>query len=54
MLELTKTHEVAQRVEQACVIWEAAFATVMMGDDRAIAQVWVAGVAQPAAKSRAI
>ena len=50
VLDLASTPAIAQRVDQASDIWEAAFATVMMGDDRAIAQVWVAGVAQPAAK----
>lgn len=54
VLSLASTPAIAQRVDQASDIWEAAFATLMMGDDRAVAQVWVAGEPQPAASSRAI
>lgn len=54
VLNLASTPAIAQRVNQASDIWEAAFATLMMGDDRAVAQVWIAGVPQPAANSRAI
>lgn len=54
VLNLASTPAIAQRVDQASDIWEAAFATLMMGDDRAVAQVWVAGEPQPAASSRAI
>lgn len=43
VLNLASTPAIAQRVDQARDIWEALFATIMMGDDRAIADVWVAG-----------
>ena len=43
VLNLASTDAIAQRVAQAKDIWEALFATLMMGDDRAIADVWVAG-----------
>ncbi|MGB3243068.1 MAG: guanine deaminase [Sulfitobacter sp.] len=46
VLSLSSTAAIAQRVEQAKDIWEALFATIMMGDDRAIADVWFAGVRQ--------
>ncbi|GAW35943.1 guanine deaminase [Roseovarius sp. A-2] len=42
-LDLVSTPAIAQRSERAGDIWEALFPTIMMGDDRAVAQVWVAG-----------
>lgn len=42
-LDLRSTPAIAQRVRRADGIWDAVFPTIMMGDDRAIAQVWVAG-----------
>jgi len=42
-LDLASTPAIAQRAAQADDIWEAVFPTIMMGDDRAIAGVWVAG-----------
>lgn len=55
VLNLASTPAIAQRVDQAADLWEAVFATLMMGDDRAVADVWIAGVRQPpAAKSPAI
>ncbi|MFO7758334.1 MAG: guanine deaminase [Roseovarius sp.] len=42
-LDLSSTPAIAQRHAQAEDIWNALFPTIMMGDDRAIAQVWVAG-----------
>ncbi len=50
VLDLASTPAIAQRTAQATDIWDAVFATVMMGDDRAIADVWVNGVSrvQPA------
>jgi len=42
-LDLASTPAIAQREGRAEDIWEALFPTIMMGDDRAIAQVWVAG-----------
>lgn len=42
-LDLASTPAIAQRFERAQDIWEAVFPTIMMGDDRAISSVWVAG-----------
>ena len=44
MLDLASTPAIAQRSVRANDIWEAVFPTIMMGDDRAIADVWVNGV----------
>lgn len=43
VLSLDSTPAIAQRHTTAKDIWESLFATIMMGDDRAIADVWVAG-----------
>jgi guanine deaminase len=43
MLDLASTPDIAQRTAQANDIWEALFATIMMGDDRAIHEVWIGG-----------
>jgi guanine deaminase len=43
VLDLASTPAIAQRSERADTIWEALFPTIMMGDDRAIAEVRVAG-----------
>ncbi len=43
VLDLASTPAIAQRAERAEDIWEALFPTIMMGDDRAVAQVYVAG-----------
>ena len=48
ILNLASTPGIAQRADQANNIWEALFATIMMGDDRAIADVWVAGTRREA------
>ncbi|WP_306115512.1 MULTISPECIES: guanine deaminase [unclassified Roseovarius] len=42
-IDLASTPAIAQRHAQADDLWEALFPTIMMGDDRAIRQVWVAG-----------
>ncbi|WP_120499842.1 guanine deaminase [Roseovarius sp. EL26] len=42
-LDLASTPAIAQRANRAEDIWEALFPTIMMGDDRAIKQVWVTG-----------
>jgi guanine deaminase len=42
-LDLASTPAIAQRSARAGDIWTALFPTIMMGDDRAIAQVWIAG-----------
>lgn len=43
VIDLASTPAIAQRAAQARDIWDALFATIMMGDDRAIRAVWVAG-----------
>ncbi|SDK69718.1 guanine deaminase [Aliiruegeria lutimaris] len=43
VLDLASTPAIAQRVARAETIWEAVFPTIMMGDDRAIASVYIAG-----------
>ncbi|MEL6599632.1 MAG: guanine deaminase [Pseudomonadota bacterium] len=44
-LDLASTPVIAQRAARAGDVWEALFPTIMLGDDRAIAQVWIAGEA---------
>ena len=44
VLNLASTPAIAQRVSQATDVWESVFATIMMGDDRAVADVWINGV----------
>ena len=43
VLDLFSTPAIAQRTERAEDIWGALFPTIMMGDDRAVHAVWVAG-----------
>jgi guanine deaminase len=43
VLDLASTPHIAQRSARAGDIWEALFPTIMMGDDRAVRAVWVAG-----------
>jgi guanine deaminase len=43
VLNLASTPAIAQRSAHANSLWEALFPTIMMGDDRAIAAVYVAG-----------
>ena len=43
VLDLTSTPAIAQRASRARDIWEALFPTIMMGDDRAIHAVYLAG-----------
>ena len=47
VLDLASTPAIAQRHARADDIWDALFPTIMMGDDRAIADVWIAGQKQP-------
>ncbi|MBM2576913.1 guanine deaminase [Jannaschia sp. Os4] len=42
-LDLASTPAIAQRAARAEDVWEAVFPTIMMGDDRAVAGVWVGG-----------
>ncbi len=46
VLDLASTPAIAQRAERADDFWEALFATIMMGDDRAVAAVYVEGHAR--------
>ena len=46
VIDLQSTPAIAQRTDRANDIWDALFPTIMMGDDRAIKDVWVAGVRQ--------
>jgi len=46
VVDLASTEAIAQRESRANDIWESIFPTIMMGDDRAIKAVWIAG--QPA------
>ena len=43
VIDLASTPAIAQRAARAEDLWEALFPTIMMGDDRAIAAVWVNG-----------
>lgn len=43
VLDLASTPAIAQRAARAGDVWEAVFPTIMMGDDRAIAQTYIAG-----------
>jgi guanine deaminase len=47
VLDLQSTPAIAQRAARAGDIWEAVFPTIMMGDDRAIEAVWIAGKLVP-------
>ena len=42
-IDLESTPAIRQRANRGENLWEAVFPTIMMGDDRAIAQVWIAG-----------
>lgn len=44
VLDLASTPAIKQRSDNAHSIWDQLFATIMMGDDRAISDVWVNGV----------
>ncbi|MEO0402774.1 MAG: guanine deaminase [Pseudomonadota bacterium] len=43
VLDLHATPAISQRTAHAKDIWDAVFPTIMMGDDRSVADVWVAG-----------
>ncbi|MEM9124388.1 MAG: guanine deaminase [Pseudomonadota bacterium] len=43
VIDLASTPAIAQREAHAGDLWEAVFPTIMMGDDRAIAEVWIGG-----------
>ncbi|ETX14740.1 guanine deaminase [Roseivivax halodurans JCM 10272] len=43
VLDLSSTDAISQRAERARDPWEEVFPTIMMGDDRAVRQTWIAG-----------
>ena len=43
VVDVASTPAIAQRAARAHDVWEALFPTIMMGDDRAVQAVWVAG-----------
>ncbi len=47
VLDLSSTPAIAQRHAEADTIWESIFPTIMMGDDRAISDVFIAGELAP-------
>jgi guanine deaminase len=52
VVDLASTPAIGQAVVRAGDIWEALFPTIMMGDDRAVAAVWVGGKAVARAATR--
>ena len=46
VLDLASTPAIAQRHAEADTLWEAVFPTIMMGDDRAVTETYVAGIAR--------
>lgn len=47
VLDLASTPAIAQRTARASDIWQAVFPTIMMGDDRAVSEVWINGKRRP-------
>ncbi|MBC7739632.1 MAG: guanine deaminase [Candidatus Saccharibacteria bacterium] len=47
VINLASTPVIAQATARAEDIWAAIFPTIMMGDDRAVQAVWIAGQARP-------
>ena len=43
VIDLASTPAIAQRAARAADLWDALFPTIMMGDDRAVREVRVAG-----------
>ncbi len=43
ILDLASTPDIAQREAHAKDFWEAVFPTIMMGDNRAVSEVWIGG-----------
>ncbi|MEX0367345.1 MAG: guanine deaminase [Ruegeria sp.] len=43
VLDLASTPAIDQRSDMASDLWEAVFPTIMMGDDRAVTEVWIGG-----------
>ncbi|MGH1578405.1 guanine deaminase [Planktotalea sp.] len=46
VIDLASTSAISQRYANARNQWDQVFPTIMMGDDRAIAEVWIGGVRQ--------
>lgn len=44
VIDLASTPAIAQAVMRATDLWQELFPTIMMGDDRAVSEVWVGGV----------
>ena len=44
VIDLASTHAIEQATRRAETIWQQLFPTIMMGDDRAIREVWVGGI----------
>ncbi len=53
VLDLASTPAIAQAAARAEDLWQALFPTIMMGDDRAVAAVWVNGAPLPAQRTSA-
>lgn len=51
IVDLASTPAISQAVTRAQDIWQALFPTIMMGDDRAIASVWINGIEQKQASA---
>ncbi|OYW49105.1 MAG: hypothetical protein B7Z31_14770, partial [Rhodobacterales bacterium 12-65-15] len=43
VIDLASTPAIAQAAARAEGLWQALFPTIMLGDDRAVAAVWVNG-----------
>jgi guanine deaminase len=43
VIDLASTPAIAQATARAENLWQQLFPTIMMGDDRAVAEVWVGG-----------
>ncbi len=44
VLDLASTDAITQRLNRSGSVWEDVFATIMMGDDRAVRATWISGV----------
>ncbi|MDZ4096215.1 MAG: guanine deaminase [Paracoccaceae bacterium] len=47
VIDLASTPAIEQATRRAGDIWQALFATIMMGDDRAVKAVWIGGALRP-------
>ena len=43
VIDLASTAAIAQATARATDLWQTLFPTIMMGDDRAVAAVWIGG-----------